>query len=494
MPAPIPLPPASESTVPDVATARQVCAVEEGHHVFLSQVLEELRRLLVARRHQLAEHGNRKQRMVKLRPVELTTTSDYLEVPVGLWPVATRWLDERHYAVQYSSTGGILPLEHSLPNRHPYLSFLQARERGLIRYGSQVDPAWLVAQVAQAYPLARIAVCVVKREVEKVAARLSQRLPSAFRQELAYVQKHTSDVLAMRRIVVGTTHLMSEYWVGERELMFAWNAQEAIGELGRWTLPYCNKSRLFGLLNIGEQLAPYDEDCIRAVFGFNEFLVPTQDSVERPIEVVFATVTNSTANSSNCNKLAVIKRQGIWENPIRNRRVAALAQSVAEGNWSRAAQRARGLARFADRGQQRTLVLVENDEHANELHRQLGWPVLTVETSRQSHNLHLDHGCQDLIVTFGSLSRLDASRYDVIVRADGGVGVPDCLQAACVSNYQAFKPLIVVDFDDRFHPILRKRSRERRQVYRQFGWQVGDETPFEARVTDFIASRPGRQD
>jgi hypothetical protein len=50
---------------------------------------------------------------------------------------------------------------------------------------------------------------------------------------------------------------------------------------------------------------------------------------------------------------------------------------------------------------------------------------------------------------------------------------------------------LLVDFDDRHHPLLRRWARERREAYAERGWYDVGADPVQKRVEAFVAGRPG---
>jgi len=111
-----------------------------------------------------------------------------------------------------------------------------------------------------------------------------------------------------------------------------------------------------------------------------------------------------------------IKRDGIWRHPVRNRRIARTARSLGD----------------------QALILVENNEHRRQLR-----PLLP------DHEIIT---CQEKCST----------KRTIVIRCDGGVGE---LPNLVVDNW-----IRIFDFSDRHHPVLRKRSRQRRAIYQQKGW------------------------
>jgi hypothetical protein len=151
------------------------------------------------------------------------------------------------------------------------------------------------------------------------------------------------------------------------------------------------------------------------------------------------------------------------------------------------------------------LVLVENVEHALALAPHLpGWPLLTgphvCKEGLDAHHLEaLGRGKESwtvqpacAVVTTTAVQAVNLNDVDVLVRADGGVGLPPIPTAGLVvPNEQGDRPLLLVDLDDRHHPQLRKWSRTRKEAYLERGWLTPGVDPTRARVQRFLANRPG---
>jgi hypothetical protein len=91
------------------------------------------------------------------------------------------------------------------------------------------------------------------------------------------------------------------------------------------------------------------------------------------------------------------------------------------------------------------------------------------------------------VVTTAGLAH--APRFDDLVRADGGVGLPALPDAYTTVASGDEARLLVIDFTDEHHPALAKRSRQRPNAYLGAGWKVAgrrDSTPMER----FVAQRP----
>jgi hypothetical protein len=205
--------------------------------------------------------------------------------------------------------------------------------------------------------------------------------------------------------------------------------------------------------------------------------------------------------------LLEVKRQGIWGNHARNRQVARLARKLQGGEWQALGKdfpavpaKRPGVA-----------VLVENVEHAEALASYLrGWPVATHNGWKAGC---VATGCQGaqgsvapvmayeqgVIATALGIEVVDWAGIDVLVRADGGVGLlpvtPSTLGKIVFREnnlpepLQAGARLLLVDIEDRHHPLLRRRSRQRRAAYAQRGWYAPGVDAVQARIDQFLVDR-----
>ena len=125
------------------------------------------------------------------------------------------------------------------------------------------------------------------------------------------------------------------------------------------------------------QMAPRDTDHIRSYFGFEELHIPAHGHHPLPVDVVFDRIVGGAAIPSGADPVT-IHRSGIWRNPVRNRRIARLAQAL-HGNDQQALQRFQRVSQAIGRREvRRVAVLVANVEHGLQIARKLpGWPLIT---------------------------------------------------------------------------------------------------------------------
>ncbi len=145
-------------------------------------------------------------------------------------------------------------------------------------------------------------------------------------------------------------------------------------------------------------------------------------------------------------------------------------------------------------------ILAESVEHGLELRRHLpGWPLLTAETAVQEglspsdiarlSTMKGDPGLvhRDVIVTASAMPL--AGRFNVLVRADAGVDLPAAGDGNLLGVAGVDDDLVVIDFDDRNHPLARIWTRSRKAAYEAMGWNVvgGPQTTSKDRI-----QAPGR--
>src|SRR5262249_5994600 len=122
----------------------------------------------------------------------------------------------------------------------------------------------------------------------------------------------------------------------------------------------------------------------------------------------------------------------------------------------------------------RVAVLVENVEHAVCLAQHLpqwglcfGREVTLAGLSRQQRKMLLTRAVGEepllgnIILTMSAASGEVVGNIDALIRADGGLRMPSWMQNDLITPQDAPRSLLVVDFDDRHHPQLRRWSKSR---------------------------------
>jgi hypothetical protein len=260
---------------------------------------------------------------------------------------------------------------------------------------------------------------------------------------------------------------------------------------------------MYGLIDVAARPAPFDQDQLRLLFGFHEITIPVHGYQERPVQVLRYPIRGGMTLPVQLGGIQ-LQRRGIWHNAVRNRKLVRIANAFAQGDRDKLV-RMLGNAVGTPANPASVVLLVQTVEHALELARQLpSWCVAAGSTlnedglsAKQIARLHpapdpFRVGPLRAIVTAAVLVRWDLRNIDVLVRADGGIGLPPLgpLQLV-VGPDRPVRPLLVIDCHDQHHPLLRRQSRARLQAYEERGWTAPGIDPVQARVEQFLARRKG---
>ena len=397
-------------------------------------------------------------------------------------------------------------LEGTGPVDAEMLAAVGGRDRGLIRYdGRRVDPVRLAEQVALAFPSARVAILAAGGdEVRSIAERLRRSIPGTVWTTCRSPLGHVGPTL------VATPWSLGEPAARHRELdlvLFA-DAVQALGRNPQSALRACGRARVFGLLDGARPIARLDEDELRATFGFGDILVPGHGLLGRPIRAVARRVRGGPALGAGLGPVE-LKRRGLWGHPVRNRAVVRAAKALASGDPAAiAAELPTAPPPVVGGREPRVLVLVEALEHALTLLGKLeGWRLLAARgadgeglTAAQRRILTSHEGGEPaassprVIATFAGVGDAAIDDLDAVVRADGGVGVPDLEVFRPVTRNRTDEAVLLVDLDDGHHGELRRWSRRRFEAYGRRGWldfgYRGLDSMFGGQVRRFLAGRP----
>ncbi len=380
------------------------------------------------------------------------------------------------------------------------LHFVHTKERGLIRYNrsGKVSAARLIAQIARAWPKKRIVIVATRiAEARRLARTLRLYLPS-----VGLLTSRNNTPLPARRVVVATPSRlgMGEIGIERRHIFIAMNPAELFSgfmETGLDCIRAAWKARMYGLLAVDELLSPRQRDQVESLFGTDEVLIPRHGHRPLPVAVVIEKITGGERLS--VQKEPAIKQQGVYRHPVRNRRIQRLAQLLASSDKAGLLAQFPKVAANVGGMVGRVAVLVDTVEHGLRLGKMLGWPVVVaadvitdglnadeLELIKQGHDQQRrtrDH----VVVTYSGLD--SAGEFDILVRADGGVGTPAIprskLSVPCKSTHR----MLLIDFRDEHHPVLRRWSKQRRMAYVEADWSVVGEEE-RSPLWKFLDSRP----
>ena len=388
------------------------------------------------------------------------------------------------------------PSKCNLPRLHhvdpPVLDFVQQQERGLIRYKrSRKRLTQLVSQVAVAWPEANVLLCV--------SPGGDALTPEDCLWDMLLEMNPEAD-----DSVYGTQ--VGNVWVGDYDDVADWLPDMEgptilivpepwkllQSKAGFQVLCQAQDARLFGLLPGEARLTQSERDEMTTFFGVREIDSEAEDTADRPARVAFVRYDSGPEIDRN-TKTFELMRQGIWRNSLRNLRIAVLIRALVDHDQEQLQTHFPGVWRvLAGKPAGRIGVFVENVEHALVLAKSLrGWPVVASVRLHDEGLTHRERGIlragrdefwaskKNVIITADGLA--SAGQIDVLIRADAGVGqLPKII----------YVNEIVIDLNDRHHPVLQKRAKQRRMAYQQQEWNVGGKTEMNYHLQQFLATRP----
>lgn len=384
---------------------------------------------------------------------------------------------------------------------HSLLDCVRKQERALIRYAANfVHPVHLIAQVALAWPKQKIAAIATRiDEGRQIRDRLRGYGISAVAVNSDNAPPEVGTVAVCTP--VGLAHLPVQVeWLN---IVIVLDAEEITSKVGMECIAHAARARLFGLLEAEVRPAPLERDFMTSLFGFQELLIPRHGHRQRGVQVLRYPIRGGPRLPTNLD-IVTAKRLGLWHHALRNRKIAQMASAFRENRMDSIAKmfghRASSLESSPRDG---VVVLVENIELALAIGRRLpDWPILTgLEICKDGLTVEQVKKLRAVcpfgepnplyaIMTAASLGALDLSAIDVLVRADGGVGLPPLYQQALAEPAtNAPRPLLLLDLYDHHHPLLRRWSRWRQEAYAERDWFAPGVDPVQARIEQFLASR-----
>jgi hypothetical protein len=497
------------------ALDRPIQLVRSGQYLEIRPALRGLDNYLYTIRHEAVpdeHHGVR----VEKQPYPLVWTQEgygdqrYNQCFAGLEPMVREVLEAEGYDVVLS---GERPAELPAPQLDrlndsdavdtPVLDLIRRRDRGLIRYASRtVEPATVIAQIALAWPTLKIV--AVPTHVSE-AVELRRQLQAV----LGNVALFTGDHSPARgsRVVVATPNRVGTGAIAieRRDVYIAVNPEHI------FTSPYNEvyqayldgikclwRARVYGLLADDTFLAPWQRSWLMALFGAEQVHVPRHGHHNLLVDVVFSRIYGGERVETDKDDV-VLKRRGLWQHRLRNRRVAALFRTLAGKKTKVLARKFPDIAGYLDEPSwDRVGLLVEGVEHGLALARLLpGVPLITgpdvwTEGLSEKAIQIIERGKKGTkkscaIVTAEGLAQ--TAPFDVLIRADGGTGLLPLPESHAVVANDNDGRLLLIDCHDMHHTVLAKWSRQRRNAYVAAGWNVAGRAAPSA-MDLFVAQRP----
>jgi hypothetical protein len=431
----------------------------------------------------------------------------------GLLPAVQEWLKQRGIAVRFIGEGQAVLPPPDLPRLGvddpdlDLVGMVSRHERALIRCGATVEPARLMAQIARAWPEAKIAITAVRHadvysmahELRQFGLAVSVILPGAVPGTVERLVVTTYTGLVQSAQYVGPTFRCFDSH--HLDIVIALDALEATGKNPMMFLSQTTRSRLYGFLPVDVEAAPFESDLMTSLFGFEEIVIPRHGRHERRVYIASKAITGGQPLPADLDDLE-LKRRAIWRHDRRNRAIAAMATAIRDGDRTRLQELCPAAWAALANVQTPPVVCVATDnvEHALALHRRLpGWEIRTglslgLRGLRKCDRRVLLAGrspcnCweEPCIVTLAGTDQADIADIDVLIRADGGMDLPPIAREQLVQAQADRRPLLILDVQDRHHPVLRRWSAKRRKAYESRGWFSVLVEPAQGRINQFLA-------
>jgi len=375
-----------------------------------------------------------------------------------------------------------------------------AHERGVIRYDRRrVNPLWLVAQLYRAYPENLIAVVTSSRQSAERARRQLKVL--GVNMEETVTTPLCEDA---RRIVVDTSTNMAmpDYDFEKRDIVVALDAVQALADAAQYAFTAQDaRFHLFGLLADDGRVSPRERDLLMATFGPYEVAVPAHGY--QPVRVEVARHKIETTFLPDNIKAYKLKRDGVWRCAIRNARVRRLATILRNGSLELLRRHYPDVARdLLNLVPQRVVVLADAIEHVVQLGKELpAWPIRTgqnvVDAGLTNHHREILRRGRSrwnvegyCIATVDGLQDFEPGAFDTIIWVGSGPHLPLIPESQLICPATREGRRLLIDFNDRHHPVLRRWSRRRREACEQVGWFGPGIDPARGRAGRFLLTRP----
>jgi hypothetical protein len=312
------------------------------------------------------------------------------------------------------------------------IHFLCRAERGviLIERRGKVSVARLLAQIALAWPQTPIVIVVTRiEEARRLAHELRKFVP-----EVGLITSRDDKKQPLRNVLVVTPGNLrrGDVEVEKRGICIAVNPAELFAETlaGGASVAYnLWRARLYGILDTETELPPRLRDLVTALFGTHEVLIPRHGYLPLQREMVFSPIRGGNRPPNHKDE-ALIKRLGVHEHHLRNRRIVNLATNLALDARSLLHADYPEVAACIGERVGRVGVLVDHVPHGLALARNLQWPFVAGphfceegldQEDRDWIELGRDEFLrrrQPVVVTGNGMKR--AGTFDVLIRRRWG--------------------------------------------------------------------------
>ena len=432
----------------------------------------------------------------------LVSDKEYRTPNAGLIPVLRQRALELGVELNVEAISEITqlpaPQNHHALSYPSVASFTRQHERGVIRVSGDFDRAVVVADLVRAFPESRLVVLAGKvaplqRLHGKVAGQCKDVLPPGqIRLVHDRCRLELGDDEEMPRLILATFLAAGDIDFPASDLVLLLDAEECVRDQAQLALEQMDaRFRLFGILRANQRLAPFVADTIMAVFGPELIDLMSWGRVRRWAQVLW--VENRQQSIAVDPGTSNFAYRCYYHNERRNRRIKQIAVNCLEPKAPTAGEQGNRPRNVA--------ILVDRVDHAVALGKMLpDWPIIAGDKI-DTHGLpgsirtRLKHGrrqpigrCQ--IVLSDAAQRRNGSDLDVVIWAAGGTGVEGLPASWLAQMPGTNRPLLIVDFKDRFNAVTGTWSAKRNAAYEARDlFEIGV-TPTQGRIRRFRSQQP----
>ncbi len=462
-----------------------------------------------------ASHGYK----ITRRPVSLMEPGeDFYErecfaCRAGLEPLVEQWLCERGYKVKNTSARSRRlrepnheELERVWPVDQRLLEVVREHDRATIRYnGGMKEAVQIISQIALAWKKRVIVLTTRTKDADRIGAALGKL---GIRVTVVH-NRRPPEAKRAKRVALATYAFARDgaLEIEQRDIVIALNPAELLRrQQGLDAINCIQDARLYGLLSVQQGLPQNELDTVTAAFGPPQIRFRRSVETSCPNVVFLPTKAADPLHGVSANSF-VAKKEGVWHHLIRNRRIARLTRMLIDNDQEGLCKDFSPVAdQLGDCTAQRVGILVENVEHGLVLAKQLpDLPILTrsdvfksdlyrEQKDRLAHRSHprpLLSGQEMDHVIFTSAAIGGAGKFDVLIRADGGMGpFPGTSRIVSKGSFVFLQDALLVDFMDHHNPILARWSRARKETYWDLGWTGQGPMDSERLLREFLDTRP----
>ncbi|QGJ68572.1 Hypothetical protein PBC10988_2330 [Planctomycetales bacterium 10988] len=426
----------------------------------------------------------------------------------GCLPLLQELADRNGKMIQVVTSPPISPLP--LPSaqasaNHPILSeYVRNHSNGIISVPHGYEETSVIASLSEAYPQQKMLVLGSKTSrLKRILSNLAGScVNETTRDRMAFADGRLPLLLEpdqeMPPLVFSTFKETANLDFSTADIVLFLDAKEAAHQKAQEALEVVDaRFRLFGLLREDQKVSPYEEGVLMRVFGPERLFLRQGERTQRASQVAWVDHHQPTISMERIGP--TFDYRCIWHNERRNREIVKLAKQLSNTDQldpRKFPQPAQWLS-SQDSNPKTITILVDRLDHAVSLGEQLrDWPIIISKSvflegyparvrkrlNRDRRRMH--YGTRQIVMT--DMAESYRSRPDILLWAGASPYPPSIPCKWREEDRDSNRPLLIVDFLDRFNRQTRKWSKSRKEIFAQQNiFEVGTD-PTRERVHRFL--------